>query len=306
MKKLMSIMSILLFSVLLVYAQDAPKQLKKRIAVFSFDDKTDHAYNWWNGQSVGQGMADMLITALVESGKYTMFERTEIEKVLQEQNLGQTGAVTQETAAQVGKLLGVELAVFGAVTEFGHSEGGIGGNLPGRSLGIGLKSSKVTVGIDVRFVNTTTGEIIMAKNVRTEKSKKGLALSTADFSFDNRNDFDQSIVGKAAREAVEDIVKIIDDAAVNIPWQAKIIKADAGVIFINAGAQGGVNVGDEFVVVRAGEALVDPDTGLSLGATETQVGTIKVTNNNIGNGKASQCTATSGTGFDRNDIVRVK
>ena len=49
---------------------------------------------------------------------------------------------------------------------------------------------------------------------------------------------------------------------------------------------------------------VDPDTGLSLGAVESKVGTIKVTNNSIGNGKASECTALSGTGFERNDIVR--
>jgi curli biogenesis system outer membrane secretion channel CsgG len=306
MRKLIAVTIALLLPAFLTFVQAQPKQLKKRIAVFGFEDKTDHAYHWWTGQPVGQGMSDMLITSLVESGKFTVYERTELEKVMQEQNLGQSGAVTQETAAQVGKLLGVELAVFGAVSEFGYTEGGFGGNLPGKSLGLGIKSSKVTVGIDVRFVNTTTGEIILSKNVRKEKSKKGLALSTADFSFDNRHDFDESIVGKATREAIDEVVQLITDAVDNIPWQGKIIKADASTIFINAGAASGVNVGDEFVVYRAGEELIDPDTGLSLGSTETKVGTIKVTNNNIGNGKASQCTATSGSGFERNDIVRVK
>ena len=306
MKRNLFLVVLLLISIASLFAEDTPKALKKRVAVFNFEDKTDHAYHWWTGQPVGDGMADMLITALVESGKYTVLERTELESLMNEQGLGMSGAVTQETAAQVGKLLGVELAIFGTVSEFGYTEGGFSGNLPGRSLGIGIKSSKVTVGVDVRFVNTSTGEIIMAKDVRKEKSKKGAAFSTADFSFDNRHDFDESIVGKATREAIDEIVELIDDAAVNIPWQAKIVKADGGTIFINVGAQAGVNIGDEFVVYRAGEELIDPDTGLSLGSTESKIGSIKVTNNNLGNGKASQCVVTSGTGFDRNDIVRVK
>ena len=96
-----------------------------------------------------------------------------------------------------------------------------------------------------------------------------------------------------------------DGVVENIPWQAKIVTGSPKII-INAGALSGVNVGDVYVVVRGGEELVDPDTGLSLGTTETQVGTIKVTNNNIGNGKASECIAVTGSGFARNDMVRMQ
>jgi len=282
-----------------------PKQLKKRIAVFSFEDKTNHRYHWWTGQPVGEGMADMLVTALVKTGKYSVIERDEINKLLQEQKLGMSGVVTPQSAAQVGKMLGVELAIFGAVTEFGYSEGTTGGRLKKKGFGIGIKSTKATVAVDVRFVNTTTGEIVMAESVRKEKSKKGLALDTKEFRFDNRNKFDESIVGKATREAINAIVEMVNETAPKLPWQAKVIKGGS-TIYINAGAQAGVEVGDEFVVYRAGEELIDPDTGISLGSTETKIGTIRVTNNNIGNGKASQCVAVTGSGFMRNDIVRLK
>ncbi|MBD3241358.1 MAG: hypothetical protein GF331_12280, partial [Chitinivibrionales bacterium] len=48
-----------------------PPSIKKRIAVFEFEDKTDGALSWWKGgQTVGQGMADMLLTALVKSDRY--------------------------------------------------------------------------------------------------------------------------------------------------------------------------------------------------------------------------------------------
>ncbi len=308
MKK-MALIVILVFGFMLCSAlfitahAETQKTLKKRVAVFDFGDKTSHRFHWWTGQPVGQGMADMLVTALVKTGKYQVIERQEIEKIMQEQKLGMSGVVTEQSAAQVGKMLGVELAIFGDVTEFGYTEGGGSTRLKKKGFGIGLKSTTATVAVDVRFVNTSTGEILMAESVRKEESKKGLALDTRQFSFDNRQKFDESIVGKATRNAINAIVEFVGKSAPNIPWQAKVIKG-GGAIFINAGAVAGVNIGDEFVVYRAGEALVDPDTGLSLGSAETKVGAIKVTNNNIGNGKASQCVAISGSGFTRNDLVR--
>ncbi len=305
--KLMVIGLSLIFALSMVYAQGTSpeKRLKKRIAVFDFDDKTNHAYHWWTGQPVGEGMADMLVTSLVKTGNYQVYERQEIQKIMQEQSMGQTGAVTQESAAQVGKLLGVELAIFGAVTEFGYSEGTVGGALKQKGLGLGVKSTKATVAVDVRFVNTTTGEIITAESVRKEESKKGLSVSTAKIDYENQSAFDESIVGKATRQAVDAVVEFVNNTTPSLPWQAKIIKGD-GPIFINVGAVSGVQNNDQFVVYRAGEELVDPDTGLSLGAVETKVGTIKVTNNNVGNGKASQCVAVEGSGFQRNDLVRLQ
>ena len=292
-------------SIINLNAQDKKAQMKKRVAVFSFEDKSGHRHRWWTGQPVGEGMSDMLVTALVKTGHYQVMERQEMNKIMQEQQLGMSGVVTQQTAAQVGKALGVELAIFGSVTEFGYTESSKGIRLKNKGFGIGGKSSKATVAIDIRFVNTTTGEIVSAENVRKEESKRGLSLDTQDFSFNNKSKFDESIVGKATRQAIDEIVTYCNNVSANLPWQAKVIKG-APDIYINAGSQAGVNVGDIFVVYRAGEELVDPDTGLSLGSTESKIGTIKVVNNNVGNGKASQCVVVSGSGFARNDLVRLQ
>lgn len=281
------------------------KSLKKRVAVFNFEDKTNHRHRWWTGQSVGEGMADMLVTALVKTGKYRIFERQELDKIMKEQGLGQSGMVTQETAVKVGQLLGVELAIMGAVTEFGHSQSGVGGRLKKKGLGLGIQKMAATVGVDVRFVNTATGEILMAESVRKEAKKSGLAVSTPKFDFNNKQKFDESIVGKATRDAVNAVVEFVNQQMPKIAWQAKIIKGN-GTIFINAGSEAGVEVGDVFVVYHAGEELIDPDTGISLGTVDAKIGTIRVTNNMVGNGKVSQCVAESGSGFGRNDLVRLK
>jgi len=281
-------------------------QTKKRVAVFDFEDKTDHRWHWWTGQPVGHGMADMLTTELVKSGKYQVIERQAIEKIMQEQRLGQTGAVTAQSAAQVGQLLGVELAIIGSVTEFGYKKSDIGGFLKKKGLGLGIQSASAVVGIDVRFINTNTGEILAADNVRKEETKKGLKIDTRQFSFKNRKQFDNSIVGKATRKAIGDIMTKLDGQLKNMPWQAKVVKASGSTVYINAGSEAGVNVGDAFEIYSKGEELIDPDTGISLGSEETKVGEIKVTDNSIGNGKASKCVVVSGAGFKQGDLVRQK
>ena len=57
-------------------------------------------------------------TQLVQSGKYVVVERAQLDAILQEQNLGASGAVTPATAAKVGKLLGVQLLLTGSMTQF--------------------------------------------------------------------------------------------------------------------------------------------------------------------------------------------
>ncbi|MCK5076690.1 MAG: hypothetical protein KAR38_09950 [Calditrichia bacterium] len=282
-----------------VYAE---KKLKKRIAVFDFDDKSGHRLRWYRSdQPVGHGMADMLVTALVKSGEFIVIERQAIQKIMQEQKLGMSGMVTPQSAAQVGKLLGVELAVMGSVTEFGYSKSEKKGGF--RGIGGGLSTSKSTVGIDVRLINTTTGEIIAAESVRKEEKSRGVSFRKGMTNFENKKKFDDSIVGKATRKAINRLVELITKQMASIPWSGKVIMEKGGVIYVNAGSTGGVSIGDKFEVFRAGEELIDPDTGLNLGTTESKIGIIEITED-IANGKASKAKSIKGQSFRKGDIVK--
>ncbi len=289
-------------------AADEPlKGGKKRVAVFSFQDKTEQHWGWWHGKGVGDGMADMLATTLVKSGRYRVMERDKIASLLAEQNLGTSGVVTQESAAKAGKMLGVELAVIGAVTEFGYKKRGTGGLLKKAGIGLDVGQYTAVIGVDMRIVNTTTGEILKAENVRKQKTSTSLGLSTNQLAFDSEAQFDQSLVGKVTREAIEDIVKLLDEQGGGGAWEAKVVMSKDGDVIINSGSEAGVKVGDRFVIYRLGADMKDPDTGESLGAEETQVGTIEVVNSNFGGkGKASSCKIVSGSGFKGGDLVRQK
>ncbi|MDZ7268040.1 MAG: hypothetical protein ONB48_09935 [candidate division KSB1 bacterium] len=303
---------VLLLAVLAVALTTAGAQEKtggkKRVAVFAFEDKTDHRHHWywWTGQSVGEGMSDMLITTLVKSGKYRVMERTQMDKLLQEQGLGMSGVVTPQSAAQAGKMLGVEIAIIGAVTEFGYKKMSTGGALKKIGIGASVGKQSAVVAVDVRFVDVNSGEIIKAENVRKEKSKADIGVDVPDLRFESETQFDQSLVGKATREAIEEIVKLLGQQGGGA-WSAKIVTVKDGQIIINSGRENGVNIGDVFVVVRPGEELIDPDTGESLGASEETIGEIKVTDNNFGGkGRASACMTVKGSGFAAGDLVKEK
>jgi curli biogenesis system outer membrane secretion channel CsgG len=279
-----------------ISAQDG---LMKRVAVMNFEDKSGYGHN------IGNGIADMLVTSLVETKKFMVIERAELEGILQEQGLGMSGAVTQESAAKVGQLLGVEMMITGSISEFGDKEKKVGGGL-GRlgGLNIGVSKKTARVAVDIRLVNVNTGEIAMAKSAVGEDNSTGLDnVGVSDIDFHNASTWDNTQLGKASRKAIEECIDYISDAMKDIPWAGKIILVKDNIIYMKPGSAGGVETSMEFAVFRPGEELIDPDTGLSLGSEEKKIGTIQVTGD-VPGGKACKAIIKSGTGFDKGDIVR--
>ena len=61
-----------------------------------------------------------------------------------------------------------------------------------------------------------------------------------------------------------------------IRWSGMVVDVREGVVYLNAAAADGMRPGLELEVFAAGEALIDPATGKSLGAPETRVGAVLV------------------------------
>lgn len=157
-------------------AQAAPPTgSQKRIAVMTFTDKTAKG---WRG--VGEGMSDMLASALFESGRFIVLERQAIRDVIQEQDLGASGRVKKETAAPVGEIEGAELMIYGAVTEFEPEEAGIGGGtyIPGLKTGIVAGAKRAHVAIDLRIVDSKTSRIVATTTVVGKATDIGGGVGT--------------------------------------------------------------------------------------------------------------------------------
>ena len=281
---------------LIILASVADGQVKKRIAVSTFGDGSGY-------HGGGTGVSDMLATALVKSGKFVVVERKEIDKVLQEQKMGLSGVITEQTAPQVGRMLGVDLLVVGSVSELGTKERSIGGSIP--LVGAGVTTKTARAAVDIRLVNTTTGEIIAAETEEGTESNLGVDVRYESINFSDVSAWDNTDVGKACRQAIDGCVELIAENMDKIPWSGRIIKVSAdGSIIMKPGSEGNVQNGMIFDVFRLGEELKDPDTGLALGFEESKVGQIKAQGDMLA-GKAAKASVVSGTGFKAGDIIRV-
>ena len=263
-----------------LYAQ-APTGLKKRVAVADFKDKSAHSAPWWD--NVGSGMADMVGTALTKSGKCLVLEREQLGLIQKEQQLAVNGTMLASTAAPKGKLTGASLILTGDVTEFGirHQDVGVGALsrvLPfGGNASIQRETARCV--LDLRLVDTTTGHVIAAEKAEGEVSAHHLhedldVLPSVKIGTER---FDETLLGKATRQAVDRAVALIEKHLDSLPWYGRIVKTDdTGKLFVNTGLDDGRGVGQEFDVVRTGETMFDPDSGETLGAEKTPVGRIRL------------------------------
>lgn len=247
---------------------------KKRIAVTKFDNKVKGAYGNWK---LGDSMAEMLTTELVKTGRFVVVERQALQDILGEQELGQTGVVKQETAAKVGQVLGAQIIVRGVVSEFEQSESGGGGGFAISGFRIGGRSSRAHVGVDIRLIDSSTGQVLQSHNSVGNVESSGIAFGVSSGNVDfGADSFKNAPIGQATRQAIHDAVSFIVAAMEKMPFSAKVIKIAGGKVYINAGKQTNIRPQDKFFVYSKGEDLVDPDTGLKLGAEEKLIGTVEV------------------------------
>lgn len=198
---------------------------KARVAVSRFKDKT--AKGWWSGE-IGDGMADMLATALVNTGRYITLERRQLADVIAEQDLGASGRVRRRTAAPIGEVEGAEILVTGTVTEFEPNAGG------GRAVGLiamlpyggalapmAASFEKAHIAIDIRAIDTRTSRIVFATSVEgsaTDVAGLGAALGPA------------SVLGGYARTPMEKAIR----AAINQAVQVMVARTPADYYHVAA------------------------------------------------------------------------
>jgi len=276
---------------------------KKRIAVLEFDNKVN---GWWWDRSwkVEENLTEMVTTELMNTGRFIVVERSALNEVLSEQDLAESGRVRPETAAKVGELLGAQILVKGAVTEFVEKESGGAGGIFVGGIGIGGQTSEGYVAMDLRLVDATTGQVLQSH--RAEGKIKSTGIGGIAFfkgiAFGGAS-FNKTALGKATRAAVQDAVGFVVANMEEQPWQGRVVKVEGANVYLNAGLNMNITNDMVFSVFSKGEELIDPDTGLSLGSTTSRIGTVRVIQVSD---KYSIARVIEGSGIQRGDIVKIQ
>jgi curli biogenesis system outer membrane secretion channel CsgG len=275
---------------------------KKRVAVMNFDFtavQNDVIAIFGNRQDVGRGVSDLLVDRLVTDGRYSVIERKELDKIISEQNFSNSDRADPNSAAKLGRLLGVDAIVIGSITQFGRDDkstnvgGGAFGGIAGRYGlgGVGKKSSKAVVQINARMVNTDTGEILAVAQGRGESNRSGTSLLGSGGSVFNAGggniemgskNFADTILGEAVNQAVTGVATRLDNEAGRLPEHVVNISGlvadvNGGTLVLNVGSRAGVKVGDTLQVNHAGREIRDPATGKVLRRLDSAIGTVTIT-----------------------------
>jgi curli biogenesis system outer membrane secretion channel CsgG len=256
---------------------------KRTVAVASFTLKSDFQARY-GLTDAGGGLAAMLATALVESERFLLVERPELTQVFSEQQLGSAGLVSGESAARPGALLGAQLLLLASLSEYQEGTSGKGfsiglAGLGGSPFGIGLspQSRKVSIGIDVRVVDSTSAQVVAAYRVTESFKSKSLGLNLAVRGVSlGQTGFQSTPLGQASRTLIQKLVERFAEEAARAPWAGLVVDVEGGELAINAGSIAGIEVGDRFEVQRTTELLTDPATGLVLGRRTASLGTMAV------------------------------
>ena len=221
---------------------------------------------------LAEGFRQMLETAVQKMGKMDLFERSRVD-ALEEQLLAEGGLTA--AGGTVGGLTGVDYLMYGAVTKFGSQQSSTSVNTGrlgrfGRRAG-GASTAKLTVemGVDIRVTDAHTGKIVIADSVEGAV-QAGSAFSVGGVSS-----------SKGSADPFADVQRVVAakmaEKVVTSRYPIKIISVSGdGTLILNYG-----NImlqpEDMLMAFAVGESFVDPDTGETLGAEETELGSVVVT-----------------------------
>jgi curli biogenesis system outer membrane secretion channel CsgG len=195
----------------------APEGVNKpRVGVPPF--KVQATGSFGSGSDLDDLAADQMTTLLDQSDRFKVIERTQLQKLLNEQNL--EGIVKSDELARPAQIRGVDYLLLGKVTNLSvkteKKERGFGlaqiGNIVG---GADVKNKDVIIttscGVDIRLVNPTTGELMTSSFSEYKKEDKagaiGVDILGANASSDADIQMSEDDKGKILRLALDNALR---------------------------------------------------------------------------------------------------
>ncbi len=281
-KKLFAVMS----AVIIICSLNFCEAAKKVVAVMPLENVSGY-----EEEKIAEIMTEQLIAAIHSSGNYTVVERLQMGAILREQGF-QNIAVDPSQAVELGKLSGANYSLVGKVTmaviENNPTASAVaqlsslfGLEDIGAMAGQYVNKFKGKIALEFRFVDNTTGEIIIAGTV--EGNKSGSSISDA---FNN-----------ACKNAAENFLKQLDNLN---PFRARIAEINGADIYIDQGSEAGLRLGETLIVARESTPIIV--NGRTVGMKQNEVCRVKVVEVNS-NYAICRAEGIAGT-IHRGDIVK--
>lgn len=221
-----------------------------------------------NFKLVLDALDSQLINSFQNTRKFKIVARSDLDKVLAEQNLGDSGNcdLNDPKVAKAFQLAGAE---YGLVFELNDFQDILDFAEIG---GVRRVTRVIRTAATGKLWHTTTGVLKESMSFPALEAQETNMLRTNVAGGADGEGTDRLLIPMA-----HSIAKELAMRAIDVMFPAKVLIRSATEVTINRGDGGGVQVGQEWAVFSLGEAIRDPDTGQLLGNDETYVGKVQIT-----------------------------
>ena len=233
--------------------------LKRKVAIARFTNETRYGQSFFLNESddrIGKQAVDILSSKLMETEKFILLERADLDKIQKELNMG--NATPLKNMA--------DYLIVGSVTEFGRKDQS--------EVGIFSRTKKQTAHakVHIRLIDVYTGQIIYSEE------GEGEAFSEAGtvFGVGQKAGYDSSLNDKALESAITNLSSNIIENLLEKEWRAYILGYEEGLFIISGGKSQNISTGDSFDVIEEGKKINNPQTNMMITLPGKMVGEISV------------------------------
>jgi curli biogenesis system outer membrane secretion channel CsgG len=238
---------------------DAKKGLKRKVAIARFTNETRYGQSFFidkDDNRIGKQAVDILSAKLLETEKFILLERADLDKINKELSMGNMQPLKNMA----------DYVIVGSITEFGRKD------VSDVGIFSRVKKQVVFCKVHVRLVDVYTGQLIYSED------GEGNAFSEAGtvLGVGSRAGYDSSLNDKAIESAISNLSSNIIEKLLDKPWRAYILAYEDGHFIISRGKSQNIKTADLFDVMQEGKKIKNPQTNMEVTLPGKKIGELKV------------------------------
>lgn len=238
---------------------DAKKGLKRKVAIARFTNETRYGQSFFidkDDNRIGKQAVDILSAKLLETEKFILLERADLDKINKELSIGNMQPLKNMA----------DYVIVGSITEFGRKD------VSDVGIFSRVKKQVVFCKVHVRLVDVYTGQLIYSED------GEGNAFSEAGtvLGVGSRAGYDSSLNDKAIESAISNLSSNIIEKLLDKPWRAYILAYEDGHFIISGGKSQNIKTADLFDVMQEGKKIKNPQTNMEVTLPGKKIGELKV------------------------------
>lgn len=244
-------------------AQQGFQTVKKKVALLTFFNESPYG-----GEDLGVVATEELRKELSRTGEFTV-DPMAMKIFGSSKEIYAGGGVKLVQLSRRAKIEGVNLVVFGRVVEARVRE-------KTDEIGFVRETKSFTEAkLEVRIFDVNSNKEIYTETLQGYADDQTYRFFAEDRenNLNQRRDLLRYGVRVAARKAVPRMLEI----ARKLDWVGRVAKIVGTRIYVNAGRESGLQIGDVLKVMTEGQEIFDPETGALIGISKGEIkGTVEI------------------------------